>query len=334
MTFTIEMGIEVSIHSTCKVKTLSTGRNKEVESISSAPQVNSAYNDTFQKTVLDQLMSLDNRLNKLDSIEKQLSTLTTKLGNMDTRVTTLECKVKDVDTRVKEVEVSRAFDSQTCEDLKSKNIELDKALQTERANVAELASELKTLNSVSDDIEDLRARSMRCNLLFHGFPEEKSHEARKSENCAKLVLDYLNDKLEIARAHENIKIERAHRLGAKYDFRKPRPVVVMFNHYPDKLLVKQKAQEARKKYYDSINSTSGVRVPQSAIADKSDTSGDLPPATSLARGEPTDDVPPTEPTKPMISVSDQFPKSIQTRRKILLPAMVSAKKDGKAAYLS
>ncbi|KAH3840225.1 hypothetical protein DPMN_113672 [Dreissena polymorpha] len=36
----------------------------------------------------------------------------------------------------------------------------------------------------------------------------------------------------------------------------------------------------------------------------------------------------------MISVSDQFPKSIQARRKIQLPAMVSAKKDGKAAYLS
>ncbi|KAH3782539.1 hypothetical protein DPMN_160456 [Dreissena polymorpha] len=129
---------------------------------------------------------------------------------MDTRVITLECKVKDVDTRVQEVEVSRAFDSQTSEDLKSKNAELDKALQTERAKVAEQASELKTLNSVSDDIENLRARSMRCNLLFHGFPEEKTHEARMSEDCAKLVLDYLNDKLEITRAHENIKIERAH----------------------------------------------------------------------------------------------------------------------------
>ncbi|KAH3858060.1 hypothetical protein DPMN_100679 [Dreissena polymorpha] len=84
----------------------------------------------------------------------------------------------------------------------------------------------------------------------------------------------------------------------------------------------------------TINSTSGVKVPQSAGAEKSQTCGDLPPETSLAYGEPMDDVPPTEPTKPMISVSDKFPKSIQARRKILLTVMVSAKKDGKAAYLS
>lgn len=33
---------------------------------------------------------------------------------------------------------------------------------------------------------------------------------------------------------------------AKYDYRKTRAIVVMFNHYPDKLLVKQKAQDAKR----------------------------------------------------------------------------------------
>ncbi|KAH3695823.1 hypothetical protein DPMN_083281 [Dreissena polymorpha] len=37
--------------------------------------------------------------------------------------------------------------------------------------------------------------------------------------------------------------------------------------------------------------------------------------------------------KPTISVSDQFPKTVQARRKSLLPA-INAKKSGKSAYLS
>lgn len=47
---------------------------------STVPQTNNQYNENFQKSVLDQLMSLDNRLTKLDSIEKKkhLSTLSTK----------------------------------------------------------------------------------------------------------------------------------------------------------------------------------------------------------------------------------------------------------------
>ncbi|KAH3865003.1 hypothetical protein DPMN_028037 [Dreissena polymorpha] len=280
------------------------------------------YNENFQKSVLDQLRSLDTRLNKLDSIETQLSNLTMKLSNMDVRVTSLEGTVRKVDSRVTDVETSRAFDSQTCEELKLKNTELDKALQAERRRIAELTSEFESLREVPDDIEDLRSRSMRCNLLFHGFPEEPSPAARRSENCAKTVLDHLVNSLEISHAHDLIKIERAHRLGAKYDVTKARPIVVMFNHYPDKMLVKQKAQEAWKKFNDSRKSFSYPKAPGARGAEGSDT----PDANSMDETVPVQ--------KPTISVSDQFPKTVQARRKSLLPAMINAKKSGKSAYLS
>ncbi|KAH3886687.1 hypothetical protein DPMN_010700 [Dreissena polymorpha] len=68
---------------------------------------------------------------------KFLSNLTIKLSNIDVRVTTLECTVRNVDARVSDDETSRAFDFKTCEELKSKNTELDKALQAERRRVAE-----------------------------------------------------------------------------------------------------------------------------------------------------------------------------------------------------
>lgn len=160
-----------------------------------------------------------------------------------------------------------------------------------------------------EDIDDLRSRSMRCNLLFHGFPEEKCLAARKDKNCATLVLDYVSDIFEIPNAHQTIKIERSHRLGTKYDYRKSRPIVVMFNHYPDKLLVKQK--EAWKKCNDSRKSTPGATAPQASGTDGSDTLVVMPPQTMVRM----DEAELTTPVKPMISVSDQFTKSIQDRRK-------------------
>ncbi|KAH3719430.1 hypothetical protein DPMN_062265 [Dreissena polymorpha] len=154
---------------------------------------------------------------------------------MDVRITSIEDTVRNVDARKTDVETSRAFEPQTCEELKSKNTELDKTLQAERRRVAELTSEFESLREVPDDIEDLRSRSMRCNLLVHGFPKESSPSARRSENS-----------LEISNAHDRIKLERAHRLGAKYDATKSMTIVVMFNQYPNKMLVKHKALEAWK----------------------------------------------------------------------------------------
>lgn len=38
--------------------------------------------------------------------------------------------------------------------------------------------------------------------------------------------------------------------------------------------------------------------------------------------------------QPKIRVSEQFPKIIQERRRVLIPAMIKAKNDGKPAYIS
>ena len=228
---------------------------------------------------------------------------------MDNRVVFLESTVLDVNSKIGGIEASRVFDSQTCDELKIKNNQLEKELQSEREKLNNLSHDFESLRSVTDDIDDLRSRSMRCNLLFHGIPEEKSPAARKLENCANVVLDYCKNVLDIPHAHENIKIERAHRIS-RYDPNKIRPVVVMFNHYPDKVLIKQKTQEMWKKYNDAVKPQSN----NGTMSDGNNSTSTLPP-------------------KP-IRVSDQFPKTVQERRKMLLPAMINAKKSGKLAYLS
>ena len=78
-----------------------------------------------------------------------------------------------------------------------------------------------------ESVVDLKARSMRQNLLFHNIEVER-------EDCTEVMYNLLQEKLEISDARGTIKIERAHRVGRKRcDRRKPRAIVAKFNFYPD-----------------------------------------------------------------------------------------------------
>jgi len=255
-------------------------------------------NEAFQRQVLDNLASLNQRLNKLDTIEKQLSTMTSKITSIDTRVTSLESSVKDVGSKMNDIEASRAFDTQVCDEIQKKQSEIDKTLKSERDKLTKLSAEYRSLKSLPDEIDDLRSRSMRNNLLFHGFDEGRSAEDRRAENSTDLVYNYLENTLNIADAKQNIKIERAHRIS-KYEHDKSRPIVAMFNHFPDKIMIKKKSQLLWKNFRDS-------------------TEGD---STHSA-------------TPPKIRISDQFSKTVQEKRKVLIPVMIKAKNDGKNANLA
>ena len=70
---------------------------------------------------------------------------------------------------------------------------------------------------------DLKARSMRDNLIFYGIPEGGEHE-----DCKKLVKGLCEKTLDMLRAHE-LKFDRVHRVGSKSGT-KVRPIVAKF-HY-------------------------------------------------------------------------------------------------------
>lgn len=263
--------------------------------------------ENFQQFVVDKLNSFDKRLGKLDSIETQLSTLSQKLSTMDTRVYSLETSVHETNSRVTDIETSRAFDAQTCDEIKLKQGELDKVLKVERDRISDLKQCYDSLKTIPEEVTDIKARSMRDNLLFFGFVEGRTDEDRRSENCTQMVLDYCQNTLQMEDARTNVKIERAHRLGNRYEINKPRPIVVKFSHYPDKQLVKQKSRELSQ-------------------ANRNAQVGDRAGSQDNERVD--------RPTGPQIRVSDQFPKVIQDRRKVLVPAMIKAKQAGKTAYLS
>ena len=135
---------------------------------------------------------------------------------------------------------------------------------------------------LKEDVLDVQSRSMRDNLLFHGVPECDFFDQRKEEKCDEKIIILCDQTLHIENAG-NIKIERAHRMG-RYTAGRTRPIVVKFNHYPDK-----------------------VRVKQSAYTAKRDTN---------------------------YRVSEQFPKEIQERRRILYPEMRKAQAEKRRVVMS
>lgn len=201
--------------------------------------------ENFQQYIIDKLNSMDKRLCKLDTIESQLTDLSRKINQIDNRVISLEASSREANSRLTEIETSKAVESEVFDDIISKQSNIDKLLKEERDRVNQLQRECDQLKSINEDVVDLQARSMRDNLLFFGFAEPPSAEERRSENCTQTFHKYCEKELNIPDASSAIKIERAHRIG-RYDSSKPRPIVVKFNHYPDKLLVKQKCSDLQR----------------------------------------------------------------------------------------
>jgi hypothetical protein len=62
---------------------------------------------------------------------------------------------------------------------------------------------------MNNSLIDLKARSMRGNLIFYNMPENKD------ENTTDVILSLLESKFGMKEAKSKVKIDRSHRLGRK-----------------------------------------------------------------------------------------------------------------------
>lgn len=185
----------------------------------------------------------DTKLQKLDNIEKQISNLTQKMTSIDTKVTFLETKVNSCQSQITEIEASRAYDSSSCDEIRAKQLSIDKQLDQNKKSHQAIRKDYESLicdhNRVSEDLIDIQTRSMRDNLLFYEFVECETATERKEENCEAKILKFCKETLNMNDADESIKIDRAHRIG-QYKVNKRRPIVVKFNYFKDKINIKQR----------------------------------------------------------------------------------------------
>jgi hypothetical protein len=123
------------------------------------------------------------------------------------------------------------------EDLKEQIENAKNSEEENRNRIVELEEANRRLH---ESVVDLKARSMRDNLLFFNVEEEEKG------NTDEKIFQILEEKLEIPDARNKIKIDRTHRVGRKRNAqRKPRAIVVKFNYFRDREFIRQNARKLR-----------------------------------------------------------------------------------------
>lgn len=172
---------------------------------------------------------MDNKLARLDSIQTSVNGLNSQIQNMDKTINVRENKFRDT-------ERSREFDSDILSDMSKQQNEFDSIVQ-EREKYQD--EQKQTENASKVEIQELKCRSMRENLLFHKISEEKD------ENCQQKVLQFMENNLKIENATQDIRLQRVHRVGP-YRSDKTRPIVAKFASFPQLEMVRRAARELKR----------------------------------------------------------------------------------------
>ena len=120
-----------------------------------------------------------------------------------------------------------------------------KTLQNSVESLARENQQLKANKiSITDDIIDLKCRSMRDNLLFFGIEEAPiqaqdagNRSSLSVEDCDAKIHNFCENTLNIPDPQSSIKIDRSHRIG-KRAHDKIRPIVVKFQDTKSRQTVK------------------------------------------------------------------------------------------------
>jgi hypothetical protein len=125
-----------------------------------------------------------------------------------------------VDVLEKKVE---HLDQQDTEDLVNQVINLNKTVAILSAKLERCETKL---SHVHDELDDMRAHSMRYNLIFTFDPNSDLYKESSGENCVALTRSFLASVLGIDNAQE-MYIPVAHRLGRRFTD-KIRPIIANF----------------------------------------------------------------------------------------------------------
>ena len=170
---------------------------------------------------------------KLEDIFELISGMSKKMDKLDI----IQENMENIQTELKEVRKSIEYAHSEIDDLKKENKE---KAQVQR-ETTERINKIETDNiALPNSVIDLKARSMRDNLLFYNMPEQSD------ENTTAMIHNLLEEKLGFEDAAMKIKIDRSHRLGKKKQGEiKARPIVAKFNYHQDKVSIMQNAKKLK-----------------------------------------------------------------------------------------
>ena len=125
--------------------------------------------------------------------------------------------------------------------VKGKVAQLEDGLNYTNSELAETKGKLEEkaekdkLKNLEREMEDLRNRSRRNNLVFYNIPEKA-----EGQDCVAFIKGFINIHMGLEALCGDVDIERAHRTPTKVpgnNNKKPRPVHVAFLRYTDKVKI-------------------------------------------------------------------------------------------------
>ena len=201
----------------------------------SSPNMQNGPDQGVMGLILQRLDKMDKKLGQLETIQNSISTLTVKVSD-------IEVKVKNLEQKVATLENSRDFDSESVQNLNTKQKEID-SLLLKMKNIE--TEQSKKESDLKAQVLDIQCRSMRDNLIFFGIPEEKGET---DEDCVRKILSFIEEQLDMEAASIHIKLHRAHRMG-RFNPTKVRPIVAKFAYYPDRERVRKSAGKLKNTSY-------------------------------------------------------------------------------------
>ncbi|KAL9963744.1 hypothetical protein ACROYT_G027278 [Oculina patagonica] len=174
--------------------------------ISSSEEENSSHVLKDDAILVDIQRKLE-KLNMLDKIDERLIKMEDDMGTIKQKVLDLEKGLNAVNSDVEKLK----------EDVESK---ADKA----------------RLQILENEVEELRNRSRRNNLVFYNIPEKA-----EGQNCVEFIQNFIANHMGLESICGYVEIERAHRTptnpASRYNKKQPRPIHVALLRYTDKMKV-------------------------------------------------------------------------------------------------
>ena len=190
-------------------------------------------NEMVQKmssTFLCKLETIETKISKLDSIEKEIS-----LTRYD--ISDLKRESSELRQKVEEVEVSCGTVSSLFDDCKKVTDENKRELSNLKSENSYLKQNCENLK---EELLELKARSMQENLLFFGLAEPPRGFPDETESKLRDFLKHELSGIDPGRI-DTIVFDRVHRLGRpKRDpENNSRPIVAKFERYIDRELIRK-----------------------------------------------------------------------------------------------
>jgi hypothetical protein len=175
--------------------------------------------------ILKKLQSIDNHLSGMDEKLKKLDILEVRLKSLEGEVSKAVKEVKSVS------EISRELNDRTDG--------LEFSVGEMEGGLAGLREQNRKLQ---EQVTDLKARSMRDNLVFLNVTE------KPTDNVEDTLRSFLREEMKItSEEEETIKFERVHRYGARGS--RPRKSVAKFSEYKQKESVKSASKNLKGSNY-------------------------------------------------------------------------------------